>query len=265
MAKRRSGGPASVFFASDAPTCPARNSPARRAARHRGGPGRGHHGQAPGPLYARSGRLLGGICGRCERRQAARGLPLAPADAAHPRLEHEAVHHHRRAVPLRGRGHAPHRGPRHGRARPRGGVPGQPLPARRRRPDLRQPPLHPARLPRRRHRGGPGRSARGGGHRPRDRARVRRRVRLRLAARRPRLRLRRIDVGRAAERPLLQPRALHRERPELPGEPARVRGRPARRCAGGGGGRGAAEARARASPPRTRACSRASSRLRWSG
>ena len=71
-------------------------------------------------------------------------------------------------------------------------------------------------------------------------------------------------VGRAAERPLLQPRPLHRERPGLPGEPARVRGRPARRRPGGARRRGRLRPRAGVTPT-ARACWRASSRLRWSG
>ena len=63
--------------------------------------------------YMRVGRrLFGRLCRRPERRQASRGLPLAPADAAHPGLEHEAVHHHRGSGPLRRRGHARHRGAR---------------------------------------------------------------------------------------------------------------------------------------------------------
>ena len=127
--------------------------------------------------------------------------------AAHPGLEHQAVHHRRRAGPLRQRGHAGHRGARDAAARAEGGLARRPLPARRRRPDLRQPPLRAPGLRRRSHGRGPGRAARGGRHRARDRPGLRRRVALRLAARRPGLGLRHLDLGRPAERPGLQPRA----------------------------------------------------------
>ena len=53
-------------------------------------------------------------------------------------------------------------------------------------------------------------------------------------------------LGRPAERPLLQPRPVHRERPRLPGEPAGVRGRSPRRRPRGARRPGAAEAARRA-------------------
>ena len=64
-------------------------------------------------------------------------------------------------------------------------------------------------------------------------AALRGRVRLRLASWRPRLGLRRVALGGSAQRAVLQPRPVHRERARLPGEPAGLRGRaPGRRARG---------------------------------
>ncbi len=109
--------------------------------------------------------------------------------------------------------------------------------------------VHAPRLRRRRDRRGAREAARRGGHRARHRSRRRRRVALRLAARRPGLRLRHLDLGRPAERAVVQPRPRQRGRQRLPDQAAAVRRRPPRRGAGGARDRGQAAPRAAASTP----------------
>ena len=88
-----------------------------------------------------------------------------------------------------------------GRARRGRRLARRPVPARRRRPHLRHAPLRAtASYGGGRHGRGAGRAGRAGRHRARDRPGLRGRVALRLPARRPRLRLRRLDLGRPAER-----------------------------------------------------------------
>ncbi len=253
-----------MFSALDATYRPARDSPARPPARLRGGAGRGAPRQAAHRPDALRRRLLERLRGGGERRRAKSDLPLAPEHPAHPRLEHEAVHDLRGPGPLRERGHARHRGARDRRAGRGGRLPREPVPPRRRRPDLRQPPLHDQVVRRRGDRAGPRGAARRHGHHARHGPRLRRRVRLRLPARRPRLRLRRVGLGRPPQRAVVQPRPVHGGRARLPGEPARVRGRAPGRSPRGARRHRAAEGRGPAWRPRTRMSSQASTRRRWS-
>ena len=115
------------------------------------------------------------------------------------------------ARPLRDRRHARHRGPGDGRARPRGVYRGSLY--------LRgggDPTFGSRRFTRRSYGGGAtvqdlADAARRGRHPARHRPDLRRRVGLRLASRRPRLGLRRLDLGRPAER-LSYNRGLFTER-----------------------------------------------------
>ena len=157
--------------------------PHRRAARRGRAPARRRAGRGPvgdalgaGLADALRRRRLGRA--RRRPRQRAPDLRLAPRLAAHAGLGQQALHHRHRADALRRRRAPDHARARRRRRRPRGRADRQPLPARRRRPELR---LAPGRRARRRARARPGPAR---DHRARDR----RRVGLRLAARRGRRR-----------------------------------------------------------------------------
>ncbi len=245
----RTGKAASVFHLLDATNRRPRNRSAHRGARNDRGGRRGARQAAVAP-DARLRRLFGRLRGQSQPGRDR--LPLAPEPVARPRLEHQALHHRGRPGPLRERGHARHGGARGRRTGRRRGLAGRPVPARRRRSDLRQHQIHDQEL----WRGGHGRAAGGapqrGGCRARDRPDLRGRVALRRAARRPRVPLRNLDLGRPAERPVLQPRARQRERRVLPAQSSRVRGRPPGCRARGARRAGAAEAARGRHPSRDR-------------
>ena len=190
----------------------------RRAACRGSAPARRRPGR--GPLgHARRARLpdalrrrrLGRAGGR--PRQRAPGLRPAPRYAAHPRLGQQALHHLHRALALRRRRPPDHQRAGRRRRRPQRRAGRQPLPARRRRPELRLAAGGRA-GGRPRARPGPARD-----HRARDR----RRVGLRLAARRAVGGLPHHQRGRAAERADLQPRPLGQAPALLPAEPRALR------------------------------------------
>src|SRR5918995_905495 len=195
----RSVALASVFSALDAKNRASHAGPPRAPARRRGGPGAAGDRQASHARDAPRRRLRGGLRGGRRRAEAARDLPVAGGHPADPRVQREALHHHGRARPVRRGGHPGNRGARKRPARRRGHLPRQPLPSRRRRPDLRLAPLRPALIWRRRGRRRPRRAGRGRRDPAGDRPRLWRRVLLRLPARRPRVRLRRLALGRPAE------------------------------------------------------------------
>ena len=218
--------------------------------------------QPPGARHALRRGRLGRLRGRT--RPPASWSSAAATPAAHPGLEHQALHHRRGAGPLRRRRPARHRGAGDGRAGGRRHLPRQPLPGGRRRPHLRQPAAS---------RAAPTAAAAAcealaaqlerAGHRARDGPRLRRRVALRLAPRRARVGLPDLALRRPAERPGLQPRPGHRERARLPGQPARLRRRPAGRRPGA-----AAASRSRAPPapadaPAAPTCSPRAVAARW--
>ena len=211
------------------------------------------------------GRLLGRLRGQ---RGPTGGPSSAGApDAAHPGLEHQALHHGGRAGPLRRRGHAGHRGARRGRARPRtaSGAATSICAA------AATPPSAAAGSPAARTAAGPGRGAgrpaRGGRHRARDRAGVRGRVALRLAAAAAPSRATGSRPGSGPLSALAYNRGLGTESGRwLPGS-TRPRSRPPGSTPALEAPRhpGAAARRARAGARRARACWRASSRRRWRG
>ena len=154
-----------------------------------------------GPALARQMRAAGGLLGRLRGRTCPRAGRCSRWKAGyqpHPRLQHQALHHRRRARPLRHRGHARHRGAAaaagstrraSGAATSTCAAAATPPSAAAASPAARTAAARPWRrwrkaLDRRR-------------HRARDRAGLRRRVALRLPARRPGLRLRHVDLGRA--------------------------------------------------------------------
>src|SRR3954469_19799202 len=128
----RSGVLATVFCALDATNRSPRRGPARAGAGGSLSSGQGADGEAAHEPDEARGRLRERLRGGRERHRPAAGLPLARAHLPHPGVEYQALHHHRRAGPLRNRWNARHRGARPRRARPRGDLPRQPLPPRRR-------------------------------------------------------------------------------------------------------------------------------------
>ena len=198
-------------------------------------------------------RSAGGVLGRLrgERRHRQAGVPLPPHRPADPGLEHQALHHRRGAGPLRRGRPARDRGPRHRRARARtapsaatstwsaAATPPSAAAASRAAPTAAAARSRSSR-----------RSSRSAGIRRVTGRVVRRRVAVRLAAAAgPDSRLPDLALRRPAQRPVLQPRPGQRERPRLPGQPARVRGRPARRGAGAARHLGDAAPRGPAGPP----------------